>query len=265
MSAKLELKGKRFGRLTVLKEHGKDKSGKSVWECVCDCGKHTFPIGSNLVSGKIMSCGCLRNEKSAKRFLKHGMRNTRLYKKWQGMIRRCTEKSNKSYKHYGERGISVCEEWSGQHGFENFAKWAFDTGYDENAPIGKYTIERKDVNGNYCPENCCWIPLPDQSRNKTTTIRFGKDKIVVDVARENHIPPSTVYGRLRRGVDMNESVLITKSRKKKVKKISIETGYVLDTYESVREAARSLGKSPSDISLCANGKLKHAYGFIWRY
>lgn len=265
MTAKLDLIGKKFGRLTVIRECGNDKHGKSIWECICDCGNHIFPVGSNLVRGKIKSCGCLRNEKSSKRFRKHGMRNTRLYKKWQGMIRRCNEKSNKSYKHYGYRGIKVCDEWSGSNGFENFAKWAFENGYDENAPTGMYTIERKDVNGDYCPENCCWISLSDQSRNKTTTIRFSKDKIAIDVARENHVKPSTMYGRLRRGVDLNESVLNLNSRKKKVKKISIETGDILDVYESVREAARSLNKSSSDISLCANGKLKQAYGFIWRY
>ena len=92
MGNKLELLGKKFGRLTVIQEYGKDKNGKVLWECQCDCGKKTVSLGSNLVRGKSLSCGCLKNELTSKRMKKHGMRSTKIYKKWQGMKRRCYEK-----------------------------------------------------------------------------------------------------------------------------------------------------------------------------
>lgn len=70
MGNKLELLGKKFGRLTVIQEYGKDKNGKVLWECQCDCGNKTVSIGSNLVRGKSLSCGCLKNELTSKRMKK---------------------------------------------------------------------------------------------------------------------------------------------------------------------------------------------------
>ena len=260
MGNKLELLGEKFGRLTVIKEYGKDKNRKVLWECQCDCGNKTVSLGSNLVRGKALSCGCLKNELASKRMKKHGMRNTRIYKKWQGMKRRCYEKGNKHYKNYGGRGIVVCDEWLGEHGFENFYSWAMRNGYRDDL-----SIERKDVNGNYCPENCCWIPLPDQSRNKTNTKRISDSVIAVDVARENGTCLSTMYGRMRKGMTPEESVVNKNLKSKQIEQIDVNTKNKICTYKSLRQAANALGKSPSDISLCANGKLKTAYGYKWRF
>ena len=260
MSNKLELQGKKFGRLTVIKEYGKDKNGKVLWECQCDCGNKTVSLGSNLVRGKSLSCGCLKNELTANRTKKHGMRNTKIYKKWQGMKRRCYEKEDTHYKYYGGRGINVCDEWLGERGFENFYNWSMRSGYRDSL-----SIERKDVNGNYCPENCCWIPLPDQSRNKTNTKRISDSVIAVDVARENGTCLSTMYGRMRKGMTPEESVINKNLKSKQIEQIDVNTENKICTYKSLRQAANALGKSPSDISLCANGKLKTAYGYKWRF
>lgn len=260
MSKKLELAGERFGRLKVIKNAGTDKNGKTIWECQCDCGNHTFSLGSNLMSGKSLSCGCLKNEKASKRLEKHGMSKTKIYRKWQGMKQRCYDEKCRSYKDYGGRGIIVCQEWPGESGFNNFYKWALGNGY-----INGLTIERKDVNGDYCPENCCWIPLSEQARNKTITKRTITSELAIDVARKNVVPPSTMYGRMRKGMSAEDSSSNKNFRKKKVRKIDIETGNTIRIYNSVREAARELNKSCSDISLCANGKLNKAYGYVWEF
>lgn len=94
--------------------------------------------------------------------------NTRLYYVWQSMKSRCNTPSHTSYKHYGGRGITVCKEWA--EDFAAFREWAMETGYDEDAPRGEYTLERKDVDGPYSPENCCWKTIQDQERNKRTTV-----------------------------------------------------------------------------------------------
>lgn len=93
--------------------------------------------------------------------------NTRLYRIWGSMKARCYTPSHTSYKNYGARGITVCPEWMAS--FEAFRDWAMATGYDENAPRGRYTIERKDTNGPYSPDNCCWITIQEQERNKRNT------------------------------------------------------------------------------------------------
>ena len=75
------------------------------------------------------------------------------------MKSRCNYVNNNRYYCYGGRGIKICEEW--EQSFESFYDWAMKNGYDDTL-----TIERKDVNGDYCPENCCWIPLNEQAKNK---------------------------------------------------------------------------------------------------
>lgn len=94
--------------------------------------------------------------------------NTRLYKIWSSMKSRCSTPSHTSYKNYGAKGITVCEEWA--RDFGAFREWAIEAGYDEEAPRGQYTLERIDVKGPYSPENCCWKTIQEQERNKNTTI-----------------------------------------------------------------------------------------------
>ena len=159
-----DFQGKTFGRLTVLEYAYNDKYGHSMWKCKCECGKEIVVSGIHLKNGHTQSCGCLRNEIATKRFKKHGMTRTRLYQVWADMKARCTYPSVLCFHHYGGRGIKVCDEW--ENSFEAFYEWAMANGYDPTAERGKCTIDRIDVNGHYCPENCRWVDMKAQRANQ---------------------------------------------------------------------------------------------------
>lgn len=165
-----DLSGIRFG-LLVAKNHFSTKSSnrkRTKWVCLCDCGNSVVVTGSNLTSGHTKSCGCLNSKKTSERnkviMVKHGGSNDRLYGVWRSMKKRCNNTNDKRYKDYGGRGIKVCEEW--EKDYSAFKKWAYENGYDENAEYGCCTIDRINVNGNYCPENCRWISNLEQQKNK---------------------------------------------------------------------------------------------------
>lgn len=148
------------------------KNGRWFWEFKCDCGRIFVGDGSQFSHGNIKSCGCLRKQKSTERIVArnktHGKSGTRLYRIWRAMKTRCATPSDSNYKDYGGRGIRVCEEW--ENSFEAFQDWALKTGYDENAPRGACTIDRIDVDGDYCPKNCRWTDMQNQRHNRRDTI-----------------------------------------------------------------------------------------------
>lgn len=113
----------------------------------------------------------------AKRATKHGMCKTKIYNVYHNMKARCLNPKSIGYKDYGGRGINICEEWIGKNGFINFAKWAFSNGWDENKSAKEQTIERNDVNGNYCPENCSIIPMHMQYFNRRDTHNIEIDGV----------------------------------------------------------------------------------------
>lgn len=167
MGRKLEdLTGWKFGRLTVIEKAEKDKYGHWKWRCICDCGKETIAYAAGLRNGSVRSCGCLVKETNARIRTTHGKKRTRLYRTWINMKARCYQAKDRCYKDYGERGIEVCPEW--QHDFQAFYEWAMANGYTDNL-----TIDRKDVNGDYCPENCRWITMAEQQKNKRNSKKQG--------------------------------------------------------------------------------------------
>jgi hypothetical protein len=157
----IDLTNKVFGKLTVIKQHGRDKWGQVAWECRCECGKSVVVVSGNLrrKHGNI-SCGCGKSDQTRRRYTTHGHTSkkvSREYRTWQGMKKRCLNKSHFMYKDYGGRGIKICDRWL--NSFENFLS---DMG--ERPP--DFTLDRIDVNGNYEPSNCRWADWFTQSRNK---------------------------------------------------------------------------------------------------
>jgi hypothetical protein len=143
--------GQLFGKLTVVEQAGRDRLKKVLWRCRCECGAETVVVSGSLVTGNTTSCGCVL--KAA--ITKHGGWKKASYNTWRAMIRRCTVPTDKDYPRYGGRGVSVCPEWLQ---YENFVA-------DMGEPAGDETLDRKDVYGNYTPENCRWAGVKTQNRN----------------------------------------------------------------------------------------------------
>lgn len=168
--------GKRFGRLVVVSrvEDYIAPSGKKHirYKCLCDCGKETVVDVCQLVQGHTKSCGCLHNEIMQTGNVKHGGRYDRLYKVYTNMKNRCYNRNSNDYQYYGARSIKICDEW-----FDNysaFRDWAYNNGYNNNAAHGTCTIDRIDVNGNYEPQNCRWVSMSVQSKNRRNVINKNK-------------------------------------------------------------------------------------------
>lgn len=197
-----ELIGKRYGMLVIIGISGKrDKSKHRYMVCQCDCGAVKEVTLYHLRSGASKSCGCQVRQSLIKRCTTHGDSGTRLFNIWQGMRRRCFNKNDSSFIHYGARGITICSEWSD---YSVFKKWALSNGYNDSL-----TIERNDVDGNYCPENCSWIPFNLQARN-TRNNRVvcinGKNKLMTDWIKESNVTRTTVYDRIRKGWSVEEAL-----------------------------------------------------------
>lgn len=152
---KKDLTGKQFGRLTV-----QSYSGASTWECKCACGNEVRVLTYSLNAGLTRSCGCLRREVAAQKATKHNGAAEPLYHVLNEMHQRCENPSNKDFKWYGALGVTVCEEWALTN-YPAFKAWALANGYRPGL-----TIDRENPNGPYSPDNCRWITIQEQQRNR---------------------------------------------------------------------------------------------------
>ena len=194
-----DLTGKRFGRLVVVGPYDKVK-GQLRWECICDCGARHIAYGTSLKGGSTRSCGCLLHDFN-KTLIVHGCEPKRLYRIWSGMKCRCNDQRNKDFAHYGGRGITFCSEWSE---FVPFRDWALANGYSDDL-----SIDRIDVNGNYCPENCRLVSAKEQANNRTNNRKVsykGETKNVSEWAKQYGIDASLFHAAIRRGKTIDEIV-----------------------------------------------------------
>ena len=190
---RIDLTGKVFKHLSVLGRSSDAGNGKKPvvkWNCQCICGKIVSVKSYSLTSGHTKSCGCQK--------IKHGCAHKeRLYETWKNMKRRCKDPKNKRWQQYGGRGISICCEWDD---YGQFRKWAYESGYADNL-----SIDRIDVNGNYCPENCRWADAKTQANNvsRNHIIEYNGTKMTMSVLAEHlGLTYSAIQHRIERGWEL---------------------------------------------------------------
>lgn len=154
----MDITGKKYGKLTVVRLSYRDDVGRLRWCCRCSCGKQCVVAGTSLRLGTTKSCGCAR--KDARRT--HGLSKSSEYASWMAMMHRCENPGRTSYADYGGRGISVCKRWQK---FENF--------YADMAPRPKgLSLERRDNRRGYCPSNCAWATGTEQANNRRNSVQL---------------------------------------------------------------------------------------------
>ena len=162
---------KKFNRLTVLEEFGRDKNRHILYLCKCDCGNTHIVSGVNLRNNKVRSCGCLLKENRTGVKPKHGMAKTRFYSLWKGMNRRCRDR--KEYK-----DIIVEDRWLD---FLNFKEDMYDSYLNHVKLFGEKdtTLDRINPFDNYYKENCRWATIYEQNRNKKNHYAVNNEGVLI--------------------------------------------------------------------------------------
>ena len=184
--------GERYGRLTVI---GQEKSRNRIKQiCRCDCGRISLVPLYKLRNGYTKSCGCGKK--------KYQIVNRRIFQCWCNMKNRCDSADRKDSEYYHNKGIGYCEEWNV---YENFQSWALENGYADNL-----TLDRIDSLLPYCPDNCRWITIAEQQRNRSNCLYFthdGETKTLAEWARQFGINRSTLHDRIFRfGYSFEEAI-----------------------------------------------------------
>lgn len=211
MVAKREIEvGTTYGCLTVLHE---DPSNTGKLLLRCSCGREVSMVKGSVRSGNSTSCGCKRKETLVRMLTTHGKaargRKHPLYGIWSDMHRRCTDKKRVGYVNYGGRGIAVCQRWN------DFNCFLLDMG---DRPGDKFSIDRIDVNGDYCPENCRWATDYEQVVNQRKSLRYVYKDVqytLKELAVESGkfgVSYSTLRSRIATGVAVALAVETPKSR-----------------------------------------------------
>lgn len=166
--------GQRFAMLTVVAEVERSAAGQRRLLCKCECGNERVFQAWHVFSGSTTHCGCNEFSLRAKVHITHGKSNSRAYGIWCGIKARCFNKNERAYKHYGARGITMCQRWK-----DNFTAFLADMG----EPPTDYQIDRIDNDGNYELGNCRWVSCGVNMRNQRRTLRAtinGETRPVID-------------------------------------------------------------------------------------
>lgn len=185
----MDISGEKYGRLTAIKRVANRKRA-TFWLFRCECGTETEINLGSVRSGITKSCGCLDREKSAERKRTHGMKGTRAYNVWCSMKARCLNPRQKSYRHYGGRGITVCPRWV--ESFENFIE-------DMGQPPEGFSLDRIDPDGNYDPSNCRWADMRTQRANQRGTVLYpyeGENLPIAEIARRSGANYENLFYRI---------------------------------------------------------------------
>jgi len=204
----IDLTGKKFGRLIVIKRDGLTNSGSIKWQCKCDCGCVKTVDGDPLRRGVLLSCGCLQKEKAGNMLRKHGMYKSRFYNIWRHIKSRCNDVNVLEYKWYGKRGITYDKRWEK---FENFRDDMYESYLKHAKEFGEKqtTIDRIDNNRNYCKENCKWATMKEQalntSRNHYLTYK-GDTKTISEWSEKVGINKACIGSRIRLGWSVKKAL-----------------------------------------------------------
>ena len=188
-----DLTNQRFGRWFVV-ARAPSRGDHSLWLCRCDCGTEREVWQISLIRGQTTSCGCFHKEIMRKAKTSHGKHQSPEYRVWANMISRCNNPTLKNYSRYGGRGIRVCREWVCS--FENFLS---DMG---KRPSPRHSIERKDNDGNYEPNNCVWATQFQQAQNTSIAIKLefqGRCQSLRQWSDETGISIEALRNRIKRG------------------------------------------------------------------
>lgn len=183
-----DITNKKTNYLTAVRFSHMNIFGHACWEYVCDCGKNIIASSNQVNSGCPKSCGCKKNKRTPDKV------RASIKTCWLAMKARCLNPKNVNYKNYGARGISFCKEWED---FEVFKDWALKVGFE----IG-LTIERINVNKDYTPFNCKFIPKSEQSYNKRNCVFIeynGEIKSIAEWSKITGLHSSLIYSRNKRG------------------------------------------------------------------
>lgn len=193
--------GQVFGRLTVLHRSNIGQPGRRKWLCSCSCGQTTIAIATRLVDGQKRSCGCLVADTLRRIATRHGKTQTAEHRVWCHIITRCHCASDRAYAAYGGRGITVCARWR-----DSFAAFLEDMG---TRPTPKHSIDRRNNNGPYSPDNCRWVLRPVQNRNKRNNhlITFRQKTLcLAEWATLTGLSQTAIRWRLKRGWSVEDSL-----------------------------------------------------------
>lgn len=197
-----DISGQQFSYLTVIGRNPVNtNNGKPRWNCVCVCGNNVTIASSNLISGSQKSCGCWRKENMSISRKTHGESKTPEYNAWVSMKKRCYNDTSENYINYGGRGIEVCERW--KDSYENFIE---DMGH---RPTNSHSLERKENNSNYGPDNCVWATPIDQANNRRSNTYFeynGEKLTIAQLSRKTGISYDTLLNRLENRSTVEEAI-----------------------------------------------------------
>lgn len=207
-----DLTGATFGKMTVIGFHDYSKGGLPRWLCRCECGQERAVVGSDMKRRPNMTCGCGRKKTLSAIRSTHRMCNSTEYHSWTGLIQRCTNPNHPRYTDYGGRGITVCERWR-----NSFIDFLADMG---KKPTPDHSIERKNNDDGYHPDNCRWATTSEQNQNTRVVSKYTHDGKTLSVrhwAELVGMSRSALSSRLRLGwsIELALKTPVSRSNKRK--------------------------------------------------
>lgn len=247
MPRPLDLSGRRFGSLVVLSKSHSTRNNGIYWFCRCDCGVSKAVAGGRLNSDEgPRSCGAMLHRVPRTR---HGHarngRQSAMYTTWLEIVERCEKPKHPAYALYGGRGISVCPRWR-----KDFAAFLADVG---PKPSLKHSLDRKDVNGNYSPDNVRWATKVEQARNKRNNLIVlfrGRSMTLAEAVEISGIPYATAYRRIHEGWPIDEA--LAPGAQKRSRHIGPPTA----TVAALGRACQAAGISLQDIARIAASRAR---------